>query len=273
LAPEQLDALALGLGGALVGLVVGSFLTVVISRVPDRASLWPRSACPACGHRIAAYDNIPLISWLALRGRCRHCQAPISPFYPAVEAATALVFAAIGVFMRPVAVIPAYLYAAAAGLALALIDARTRRLPDAIVYPSYPVLAALLAGASWLSGDWGALGRGAIGALGLLAFYLLLAFVPVGRGPDGPKWGMGLGDAKLAGLIGLALAYRGWGPFAIGALAAFMLGALWGIGMMAKHRGQGRLTIPFGPWMCAGAAAGVAFGAPLWEIYRGLMAF
>ncbi|MDR2347032.1 MAG: prepilin peptidase [Bifidobacteriaceae bacterium] len=271
--PEQLDTLALGLAGGLVGLAAGSFLTVVISRLPDGQSLWPRSACPACGHRIAAYDNIPLISWLVLRGRCRHCSAAISPLYPAVEAATALLFAAVGVFMRPLAVIPAYLYAAGLGLALALIDARTRRLPDRLVYPSYPVLAALLAAASWITGDWSALGRGGIGGLALGAFYFLLASVPLGRGPDGPRWGMGLGDAKLAGLIGLALAYRGWGAFAVGALAAFFLGAVWGIGVIVKNRGGRPVTIPFGPWMCAGAGLGVAFGAPLWDIYRGLMAF
>jgi leader peptidase (prepilin peptidase)/N-methyltransferase len=243
---------------------MGSFITVVATRVPAQKSLAPRSKCPACGQGIAAYDNIPVVSWLLLRGRCRACRERIPAFYPAVELSTALLFAAVGVLMRPVAVIPAYLYAAGIGIALTLIDAKTRRLPDAIVYPSYPVLATLLAIASWLTGDWAALARGALGGLGLAFAYGLMA-VLVPRG-------MGLGDVKLAGLIGLALAYRGWGVFAVGALAAFLVGALWGIGVMVKNHGARRVTIPFGPWMCAGAALGVAFGAPLWDIYRGLLA-
>jgi leader peptidase (prepilin peptidase)/N-methyltransferase len=263
--PEQLDTLALGVAGALVGLVTGSFLSVLVTRLPQGESLWPRSACPACGQRIAGYDNIPLVSWLVLGGRCRRCRARIPAFYPALEATTALVFAAVGVFMRPVALIPAYLYAAGIGIALTLIDAKTRRLPNAIVYPSYVVLAALLAGASWLTGDWAALGRGALGGLGLVLAYGAMAFLV-------PR-GMGLGDVKLAGLIGLVLAYRGWGVFAVGALAAFLVGAVWGIGVMVKHRRARKVTIPFGPWMCVGAALGLAFGAPLWDIYRGLLAF
>jgi leader peptidase (prepilin peptidase)/N-methyltransferase len=182
-----------------------------------------------------------------------------------VELATSALFVLVCVFVRPLAAIPAYLYAAAIAVALTAIDARTRRLPDAIVYPSYPILAALLAIASWVGGDWSALARGAIGGLGLLFGYGLMAILL-------PR-GMGLGDAKLAGLVGLALAYQGWGAFAVGALAAFFLGAVWGVGVMVKSRGGRRTTIPFGPWMCAGAALGLAVGAPIWDVYTNLMMF
>ncbi|MDR3361076.1 MAG: prepilin peptidase [Bifidobacteriaceae bacterium] len=263
--PEQLDTLALGLAGGVVGLAIGSFLTVVVARVPAGESLAPRSACPKCGARIGAKDNIPLVSWLALKGRGRCCGQPISGLYPLIELTTCLLFALVAMFVRPVAAVPAYLYAAAIAVALTVIDLRTRRLPDAIVYPSYPALAGLLALASWVSGDWVALQRGAIGGLGLLAGYgLLVILVP---------HGMGRGDAKLAGLVGLALAYQGWGVFAVGALAAFFLGAVWGVGVMVKSKEGRRATIPFGPWMCAGAALGLAVGAPLWDVYTGLMAF
>jgi leader peptidase (prepilin peptidase)/N-methyltransferase len=260
-----LDALALGLAGGVTGLVIGSFLTVVISRVPSGESLWPRSACPRCGTRIAARDNIPVISWLLLRGRCRGCGERISALYPAVELTTAVLFVLVALFIRPLVLVPAYLYAAAAGVALTAIDARTRRLPDAIVYPSYPVLAVLLAVGSWVSGDWMALRNAAIGGLALQAgYWILVALVPRG---------MGWGDAKLAGLVGLVLAYQGWGVFAVGALGAFLLGALWGVGVLVKTKGGRRTTIPFGPWMCAGAALGLAVGTPLWDAYRSLFEF
>ncbi|MDR0594563.1 MAG: prepilin peptidase [Bifidobacteriaceae bacterium] len=257
------DAIARGVAAGLLGLVIGSFLTVVITRAPERSSLWPRSACPKCGQPVKAKDNVPIVSWLILRGRCRSCGEPISGLYPIVEAVTAVLFAAVAVFIQPLAAVPAYLYAAAAAVALTAIDARTGRLPDAIVLPSYPVMAALLALASWLTGDWGALARAGIGGLGLLVGYGLVHLVR-------PR-GMGRGDVKLAGLIGLALAYQGWGPFAVGALGAFLLGALWGIGVMIKTRGGRKTAIPFGPWMCAGAVLGCALGAPLWDLYRQLM--
>ncbi|MDR1441783.1 MAG: prepilin peptidase [Bifidobacteriaceae bacterium] len=261
--PETLDMIARGAAGGLLGLVIGSFLTVVISRVPEGASLWPRSACPKCGHQVTAKDNIPLVSWLVLRGRCRSCKEPISPLYPVTEAATAVLFLVVAAFLEPLAAIPAYLYAAAIGVALTAIDSRIGRLPDAIVLPSYPVLAALLAVASWITGDWRALLNAGIGGLGLfVAYWLIHTLAPRG---------MGRGDVKLAGLIGMVLAYQGWGPLIVGALGAFFLGAFWGIGVMLKNRGGRRTAIPFGPWMCAGAVLGCVVGGPLWEMYRQLL--
>jgi leader peptidase (prepilin peptidase)/N-methyltransferase len=246
-----------------LGLVIGSFLTVVIARLPDGDNLRKRSACPACAAVVKPRDNIPLLSYLLLRGRCRNCKQPISWLYPAVEGVTAALFVLVALFIQPLAAIPAYLYAAAVAVALTAIDFRTGRLPDRIVLPSYPVLAVLLTLASWVAGEWNRLAVAAIAGLGLLLAYGLIVVIQ-------PR-GMGLGDVKLAGLIGLVLGYQGWGPLAVGALGAFLLGALWGVGVMIKQKGGRKTAIPFGPWMCAGALLGCLVGEPLWALYGQLL--
>ena len=130
---------------ALLGLFVGSFLNVVIYRVPKGESVVrPRSRCPGCGTQLAEYDNVPVVSWLVLRGRCRTCREPISVRYPVVEALTALVFGLMAWHFGWVWVLPAFLYLGAMGIALAAIDIDTQRLPDVIVKPSYAVAAVLL---------------------------------------------------------------------------------------------------------------------------------
>lgn len=251
---------------AALGLAVGSFLNVVIWRVPRGASVVrPASACPRCGHAIRHRDNIPVLSWLALRGRCRDCAAPISVRYPLVEAGTSVLFVAVTWrFLDTPGLIPACLYLAAIGVALALIDLDLHRLPDAIVLPSYPVLAALLALASWAEHDWAALLRALIGGAVLLAFYAVLAVAWPG--------GMGWGDVKLAGLLGAALGWLGWGALVVGAFGAFLLGGLFSIGLMALRRAGRRTGIPFGPWMILGAAVGMAAGEQAWAAYLGLIA-
>jgi leader peptidase (prepilin peptidase)/N-methyltransferase len=245
------------------GAGIGSFLNVVIWRVPRGESIVsPPSACPACGHRIRRRDNVPLVSWLVLRGRCRDCAAPISRRYPLVEALTAALFVLVIVRFSggpTLGAVPAYWYLAAIGVALSLIDLDTHRLPDAIVLPSYPVLAVLLAVASWTSGDFSGLVRAGIGSLSLTAFYFLLRV----RKPGG----MGLGDVRLAGVLGGGLAWLGWGAFAGGAFGAFLAGGVFSIGLVAAKRAGGKTRVPFGPWMVVGAAIGVAFGEPLWTAY------
>lgn len=251
---------------ALFGLAIGSFLNVVVWRVPRGESVAvPPSACPRCGHRIRARDNVPVLSWLLLRGRCRDCSAPISARYPLVEGGTAALFALLAWVTGPSWVLPALLYLAAVAVALALIDLDVQRLPDAIVLPSYLVGAALLALASWNPGgesDWSALLRALIGAAALFAFYFAAALVyPAG---------MGLGDVKLAGVLGMYLAWFGWGAFAVGAFAAFLLGGLFAIGLMVARRAGRKSGIPFGPWMLAGAFCGLLAGEMLWDSYLGL---
>jgi leader peptidase (prepilin peptidase)/N-methyltransferase len=259
---------------AVLGLAVGSFLNVVVYRVPNGQSVVaPASACPRCGHEIRPRDNVPVLSWLVLRGRCRDCSAPISARYPFVEATTAALFALVAGLVVPaldtaapglsvavpVIVLIALLYLMAISIALTLIDVDVHRLPNAIVLPAYPVLAVLLAASSAMSGDWVALGRAGIGLAALGAMYLALALAVPG--------GMGLGDVKLAGVLGMVLAYLGWGPLAVGAFGAFVLGGTFAIGLMVAGRARRRTGIPFGPWMLAGAWLGVFAGQPLLDGY------
>jgi leader peptidase (prepilin peptidase)/N-methyltransferase len=259
---------------ALLGSVIGSFLNVLIYRIPRKLSVVsPPSACPHCGAHIRAYDNIPVVSWLLLRAKCRSCGAPISARYPAVELGTALLFAAVAwLFTTPpadlgmpavmVIEIIAFLYLAAVTITLALIDVDTHTLPNAIVYPSYLVAGVLIGAASLLHGDLPALLRALIGAAILGTVYFALAFAYPG--------GMGLGDVKLALLLGFFLAWLGWEVFIVGSIAAFVLGGLFGVALMIVRRAGRKTAIAFGPWMLIGAWIGILGGERLASSYLGL---
>jgi leader peptidase (prepilin peptidase)/N-methyltransferase len=264
--------LALVFAGVL-GLAIGSFLNVVVWRLPRGESLSsPPSACPRCAHPIRARDNVPVLSWLLLRGRCRDCRAPISRRYPLVEGITALAFVVVGAwavsggFGTPglawngaaggavawIATVVAFLYLAAVSVSLALIDLDTHTLPNKIVLPAYPVALVLFAVAAVASGDWGPLLRAAIGGAALFLFYFGMALAY-------PR-GMGFGDVKLAGVLGLYLAWVGWGPLLVGAFAAFLLGGLYSLALIAARKAGRKTGIPFGPWMVGGAWVGIFFG-------------
>lgn len=262
---------------ALFGAVIGSFLNVVIHRVPAGQSIvHPPSACPSCGARVRPRDNVPVISWLVLRGRCRDCGEPISRRYPAVELLTAVAFVgATLVFAPPMLdavstatalssglVLVAHLYLVAITIALAAIDLETHRLPDAIVLPSYAVAGALFAAAALVSGALEQLATAAAGAGLLFALYLALALIS-------PR-GMGMGDVKLAGVIGLYLGWAGWAAIAVGTLAAFLLGGLLGLALIAARRASRTTGIPFGPWMLGGAWIGIVLGDEIAQGYLSL---
>lgn len=258
----------------VTGLLIGSFLNVVIHRVPAGMSVVrPRSACPQCHGAIRSFDNVPVVSWLVLGGRCRDCRAPISARYPLVELGTGLLFAFVALWAVAVSradgqaasipVVVALLYLMAISVALTMIDLDTHRLPNAVVLPAYPVLIVLLGAASALSGEWDALLRGVIGMFALTGAYLLLAVLVPG--------GMGLGDVKLAGVLGLVLAYLGWGPLAVGSFGAFLLGGTFAIVLIAQRHADRRSGIPFGPWMVSGAWLGIFFGADVWNGYLTLI--
>jgi len=249
------------------GLMIGSFLNVVIWRVPRGESIVsPPSACPSCGHTVRPRDNVPLLSWALLRGRCRDCRAPISIRYPLVEAGTAALFLLVLARFGPSRALPAFLYLAAIGLALTLIDLDVHRLPNALVLPSYPVMAVMLAVASWNpegASDWFPLLRALMGAVILFGLYGIL-FVIYPRG-------MGLGDVKLAGVLGLALGWLGWGSLGVGGFAAFLIGGIFSIVLLATGRVTRKSGIPFGPWMLAGAAIGIGWGEQIWSAYLSLL--
>lgn len=262
----------------VLGLSIGSFLNVVVFRVPNGLSVVrPASACPACGMQIRARDNVPLVSWIALRGRCRGCGQRISARYPLLEALTAVAFVVVALPAVPALVtagtvpataaaaltLVALLYLAAISIALSAIDLDVRRLPDVIVVPSYAVAAALLIPAAILEGRPESLVSLAVGALGSFLFFAILAIARPG--------GMGWGDVKLAGLLGLYLGFFGWAQLAVGLAAAFLLGGLVGVALLLTRRATRRAGLPFGPWMFAGAWIGIFAGVPLAAGYLDLV--
>jgi leader peptidase (prepilin peptidase)/N-methyltransferase len=249
-------------GCALLGLLVGSFLNVVVWRVPRGESVVrPPSSCPECAAPVRPRDNVPVLSWLLLHGRCRDCRAPISRRYPLVELASAALFAVLTIRFGLDPVLPAYLYLAAVGLALALIDLDCKRLPDALTLPSYPVLAGLLALAALLGSDSGELVRALLGGLAMYAFYFALCFAyPAG---------MGFGDVKLAGVLGMATAWLGWGAWTVGLFLGFLAGGLFGVGLIVARRGGRKTAVPFGPFMLLGVLVAVLAGPEIARAYVG----
>ncbi len=242
---------------AVLGLVIGSFLNVVVHRVPRGESVVsPPSACPQCGNSIRNRHNVPVLGWLVLRGKCFDCGSPISARYPLVELGTGVLFALVGWrFAEQPVLLPAYLAFAAAAVALALIDLDVHRLPNAIVLPAYPVLAVLLA----LDADLSSLVRTGLGAALLFGFFFLVAVAAPGA--------MGFGDVKLAGVVGGVTAYLSWGAFLTSAFGGFLLGALVGVLLMVGGRAGRRTAVPFGPFMLVAAWASILGASGLGELY------
>jgi leader peptidase (prepilin peptidase) / N-methyltransferase len=258
--------LALVVLAGVLGLAVGSFLNVVIYRVPRGESVVkPSSHCPGCDRPIAPYDNIPVVSWLILRGRCRQCGTRISLRYPAVELLTALLFAAVTARLingQPWAV-PAFLYVAGVGVALGAIDLDVRRLPDVLTLPSYVVTGGLLLLPTIADGRWSTYGRAWLAGLALLAFYFVLAVIKPGA--------MGMGDVKLAGVLGLTMGWLSWRVLLVGGFLGFVLGGLVGGALMVAGRAGRKSHVPFGPFMLAGALIAVLSGQQIADWYVGLV--
>jgi leader peptidase (prepilin peptidase) / N-methyltransferase len=239
----------------LGGLVVGSFVTVVAHRVPRGESIvGPRSRCPACGAQIAAYDNVPVVSWLALRGRARCCGAPISARYPLTELTLGLLYAAtVVVLWDDSGEVALGLVFVTTLLAVTLTDLERRIIPNRIL-----AVAAVLGIATAAVTDPGSLPERAIAAAaaGGLLFVAALAY---------PR-GMGLGDVKLAAMMGLFLG-RDVGP---AILVALLTGSVVGLAMIARHGAAARKrAIPFGPFLALGGVVGVLVGEQLLNWYLG----
>jgi len=238
---------------AVLGAILGSFLNVVIWRLPRGESIAsPGSRCPSCERPIAPYDNVPVLSWLLLRGRCRHCGASISPRYPAVELLTAASFAAVVAVRGFDEGLVLELPFVACLIALAGIDLDHKLLPNKIVYPMavYGLVATALV-------DTGDLVEHLIAGAAAFTF-MFAALVAYPRG-------MGMGDVKLAGAMGLYL-----GLSVVPAmLTAFLTGTIVGLGIMAREGAQARKkAVPFGVFLAIGGLVGVLAGPELIDVYE-----
>ncbi|MDQ1535533.1 MAG: leader peptidase (prepilin peptidase) / N-methyltransferase [Actinomycetota bacterium] len=248
-------------GCAFLGLLVGSFLNVVIWRVPRKESVVaPASHCPECEAPISPRDNIPVLSWLVLRGRCRHCGVQISSRYPLIELACAALFGAIGARFAHSWALPAYLVFGAGLLAISVIDLEHYIIPNRIVYPLGFASVPLLALAAGLEGEWWWFARALIGAV--CAFSAL--FVIHVASPRG----MGYGDVRLSFLIGLYLGYLGALDVPVGLFLGFAYGAVIGVLLMASGLRTRKQHVPFGPFLAAGAMTMILVGGPILDWYR-----
>lgn len=240
----------------LIGLTLGSFLNVVIHRLPAGESIVsPRSRCPGCGAAIAAYDNVPLVSWLLLRGRCRSCRTRISARYPLVELLTAIAFLTVALAHGAGAELVVLLPFAAVLVAVAFIDLDHRIIPNRILAPAaaYAVAASAIVRPELLP---------ELLAAGAGAFGLLLAAALVRPG------GMGMGDVKLAGVMGLYLGVS----VAPALLVAFLVGAAVGLVMIAREGAAARKRgVPFGPFLALGGLVALLAGPELVDLYLGTL--
>jgi leader peptidase (prepilin peptidase) / N-methyltransferase len=244
---------------ALLGLAVGSFLNVVIYRVPNGLSIVrPRSACPNCKTQIEDRDNIPVVSWLLLRGRCRTCGTPISKRYPIVEAATGLLFAGVALRFGYSWALPAYLVFAAGLFALAAIDLDVHLLPKKIVYPLLAILATLLVVASAATSDWRALWVGALCSCSWFALFFAINLVSARM--------LGFGDVRLALVLGLGLGWLGVSEVVIGFFVANLIGAVVGLVLIATHRATRETAVPYGVFLALGAGFAVYTGN-VWQLH------
>jgi leader peptidase (prepilin peptidase) / N-methyltransferase len=237
----------------VAGLVAGSFVSVVAHRLPRKESIvGPRSKCPHCDATIAAYDNVPVLSWLILRGRCRHCGERISPRYPLVELTLGILYAVVYLVLEEDAAEVALGIAFVTMLAtVTLTDLEHRIIPNAVLIAGTVVALAIIIPALPDS-----LPERAIAAAGAGAFLLVAALAYSG--------GMGMGDVKLGAVMGLYLG-RAVAP---ALLVAFAVGAVVGVGLMLRHGAAARKqAVPFGPFLAIGGVVGVLAGDEILDWY------
>jgi leader peptidase (prepilin peptidase)/N-methyltransferase len=259
---EALNALIRVVIALPFGLAVGSFLTVVIHRVPAGESLVrPRSRCPTCGAEISTLDNVPVVSWLLLRGRCRACGAAISPVYPLTEVATGALFVGAALAYDDPWIVVLLCAFLALMPAVAVIDIRHHIIPNRLMYPSLIAFPPFLVVARLFGAPVDLVGA----AIGFVAYgggLLLVALI---------SRGMGMGDVKLAGVIGVVLGALGLRYVGVAAGTAIVLGGVGGVVALLLGRSR-KDAIPFGPYMAAGAMVAVFLGDRLaaWylDLYR-----
>lgn len=269
----------------IFGAVIGSFLNVVIHRVPNEESIvFPNSRCPSCGSAIAFYDNIPMVSYLVLGAKCRNCKEHISIRYPAVELLTAALFIGVAWHDGLSAALPFDLVFVAALLALVFIDAEHMILPNVITYPGIAFALIARIAIPFLSGtphfdDIPSLSGGALAGMPLWVVSIAGAVVGalIGGGSlwlMGWTWeklrgieAMGLGDVKMMFMVG---AYLGWRLTILTIFVGVLTGSVIGVLLMARQGQRNmQMLLPFGVFLGLGAVAALLFGAPLVEWYAG----
>ena len=238
---------------AFFGFAIGSFLNVIIYRVPRNESVVsPRSKCPSCGAPIKDRDNIPVLSWMLLKGRCRNCHAAISPRYLYVELAGGALFAGAAARLGFRWDLPAILVLLSGLLALAVIDLEQMILPKKVVYPTLAIVAGLLALAAAVSGDWHDLLVAAICSVGWFTLFFVLNYAS-------PRM-LGFGDVRLALVLGLGLGWLGWRYAVLGFFAANLVGAVLGVALIAMKKMTREQPIPYGVFLALGAAFAIFAG-------------
>ena len=281
LVPPAIGYIIAGVFGA----IIGSFLNVVIHRVPlEESVVFPNSRCPSCGAVIAFYDNIPVISWMLLRAKCRGCKQPISFRYPAVELLTAALFVAVARHDGPTAALVFDLIFVSALLALIFIDAEHMILPNVITYPGIVFAVVARVAIPYLTGtlhfdDLPSLSQGAFAGMPIWVTSLAGAVIGalIGGGSlwlMGWTWeklrgieAMGLGDVKMMFMVG---AYLGWRLTILTIFVGVLSGSIIGVLLMARQRERNmQMLLPFGIFLGLGAIASILFGSQIVEWYAG----
>jgi leader peptidase (prepilin peptidase)/N-methyltransferase len=252
-------SITLAFAGAF-GALIGSFLNVCIHRLPRGASIvWPSSACPHCSRELSWYENIPIVSYLFLRARCRTCGAPISSRYPLVEALTSLMFMLAWWQYGPGMLLVARVIFGCCLIVLFAIDLEHHLLPNVITLPGIAVGFALsfFAEPGWVASLIGLLaGGGVLYAIAVVYYWVR------------HEEGLGMGDPKMLAMIG---AFLGWKLTLVTLMVASLTGSVVGVGMMAAGRGSLKYALPFGCFLAAGAVVAAGAGAPLLDWYLRLL--
>lgn len=248
-------------GCAVFGLAVGSFLNVVIYRVPRNKSIVsPSSTCPSCSTPIANRDNIPVVSWVVLRGRCRTCHVRISAQYPLVELLTAALFAGAAARIGVNWALPAFLFLLAGLVALSWIDVERLILPRAIVYPTLGLVFASLLLATIATSQWHRLLIAVICAVSWFVVFAALNLVS-------PRH-LGFGDVRLVPLLGLSLGWLGIRYVILGFFLSNLVGAILGIALIATRKMTRDQQIPYGIFLASGTALAIYAGPFLLEPFQ-----